>query len=303
MTLRAEDLLINAGKYAGQAYLPSAWRVLRTNMRRLDRTLFIAFVTAIGIGGFFGGAQHVQAAIGYNGGAYVNLCGTGTAATNYTCSAACNPQTGSCSGSNNGVVKYVCSGRWDQCFEAESYWSNYAEIGNQSCGKTVQLSVFDKTCRKEDGTWDSSCKLQGYMVWYSGDCWSGVGPTPTPFGGGQVRSTPTGSPTVTPTIAPTSRLNPGVTMTPTPTNAPKVCGRTCVMQSDCGAGFTCYQGVCRNPACSADASCFCSTLGTSSSTGSGKTSPETGGGELLLFAIPGLFGAGFVARKYASKVW
>ncbi len=237
------------------------------------------------------GVARISAGIGFGGGTYVNLCGSGTAANLYSCSPKCSLSTGVCSGQNNGVVKYVCNGRWDQCLEAESYWSNYAEIGKNSCGKTVQISVFDKKCRIEDGGWDPTCNLEGYMVWYSGDCQRGVAGTEIP--------------TIKPTnisVTSTKGVVPTITVT-----KPGVCNQSCALDSECQAGFRCSAGSCRNPACTGDVSCFCGGKATPTpmeiSSVITKT-PDTGGEELIIgVGVVGLIGiAGFLATA-ANRIW
>ena len=236
--------------------------------------MFIKIILAI-VSVFFvlgPAAGTAQAQITYGDGYYVNLCGSGTAATTYTCDPGCNPATGRCAGTNNGVVKWTCAGKWEQCLESESTWSNVQETGNPGCGRTVQISMFDKTCRRQDGSWDNSCKLLGYMVWYSGDCWVGQGPSPTrspsPTAG---NITPTATPKVTPTTTPVSANTPtrtptpvngigGLVSTPTPTVNPNtnlICGTDCSKGQSCPAGFSCIEGECRNPSCPADDTCFC----------------------------------------------
>jgi len=52
----------------------------------------------------------------------------------------------------------------------------------------------------------------------------------------------------------------GITPSPTPTQAePNSCGGTCGSNYNCKAGFFCYQGYCRNPACQTDTDCVCPT--------------------------------------------
>lgn len=47
---------------------------------------------------------------------------------------------------------------------------------------------------------------------------------------------------------------------PTPTQGePNSCGGTCGSNYNCKAGFFCYQGYCRNPACQTDTDCVCPT--------------------------------------------
>ncbi len=116
-----------------------------------------------------------NAGIAYGGGEYTNLCGSGTAADQYACVANCDPGQGSCAGSNNGVVKWTCDGRVDDCTNlgGESTWENTQNFSGAQCGKTYQIDVFDKNCRAAGGgagQWAPDCQLLGYMVWYSGDC-------------------------------------------------------------------------------------------------------------------------------------
>jgi hypothetical protein len=261
----------------------------------------------------------VRAATSYGNGYYTNLCDSGTAATYYNCDPGCNPQTGSCSSTNDGVVKWVCQGKWNQCLEWESQWSNYEQIDTTGCGYTVQLSLFDKKCRRDDGTWDNTCRLLGYMVWYSGDCWPGVttptaGPTPIPSSVPSPTPTVTATPTVKPDINPTAvtvsqysnlAASGVVKPSPTPTAPPMVgvCGRKCQLAADCQAGFACVNNFCRNPACPDDTTCFCHGESASSSAVT-KTSPSTGVETWLGMAgMAGLGVLGIRLKKWAGKVW
>lgn len=291
----------------------------------MKKLLIIITVVLLAFGAGVGVAY---AALNFGGGYYVNLCGSGTAATSYSCNLGCSPGSGSCTSSNMGVVKWVCSGKWNQCFESESQWTNQETMGNVSCDKTVQISLFDKKCRREDGTWDQSCSLLGYMVWYSGECGGNtVQPTPVVF-------TPTNTPRVAPTTRPTNTPMPRVTTTPKPTittaptptagsklatspsptlkpkptatTAPavKVCGKKCIVDVDCGAGLVCEGKICRNPACPADSGCFCGSVN-GVATGSGsKNSPETGAESwLLLLGVVGVLIVGLRMRKFAGSLW
>jgi len=111
-----------------------------------------------------------SANLNYGAGYYTNLCGSGTAANFYSCSANCNPATGECSG--NYVVKWTCDGNVTDCRDNESAWSSYHKVDSPhpGCNKTVQIDVFSKNCR-EGGGWNcGDSDLLGYMVWYSGSC-------------------------------------------------------------------------------------------------------------------------------------
>lgn len=70
----------------------------------------------------------------------------------------------------------------------------------------------------------------------------------------------TATPTATATSA--SGSNPTSAPTATPTNAPgepNSCGGTCGSNYNCKANFYCYQGYCRNPFCSEDKDCNCTS--------------------------------------------
>jgi cell division septation protein DedD len=159
-------------------------------------------------------------------GYYTNLCGSGTAATSYSCDPGCDLSSGFCSSNNGGVVRWVCSGKWDQCIEAESQWGNNQDVTGVNCNKTVQISLFDKKCRREDGSWDTSCQLKGYMVWYSGECSANFTPMPTKQVNANepISSTPTRTPALSPTasaaIQPTNTPTPTIQATRTPTPTP-----------------------------------------------------------------------------------
>lgn len=270
---------------------------------------------------FLGGLP-VSANLTYGSGYYTNLCDSGTAAKYYSCDPGCNPVTGSCQSGNSGVVKWSCSGKWDQCLASETGWNGYQDVTGTACGTTVQLSLFDKKCRRDDGSWDNSCRLLGYMVWYSGDCSPGyVKTAPVPLTvtptvkalaiAATATLAPTIKPTVTPkvtvttTVVPTavSKLAQLVSPTPIPTINPalKVCGKTCRLDSDCQIGFVCASGgVCRNPACIADTGCFCGQV---AGAVAAKT-PDTG--ETSWWGAVGLLLAGVLGvyiRKQAKKVW
>jgi len=111
-----------------------------------------------------------SANLNYGAGYYTNLCGSGTAANFYSCSANCNPATGDCSG--NYVVKWTCDGNTTDCRDNESAWSSYHKVDSPhpGCNKTVQIDVFSKNCRAGGGWSCGDSDLLGYMVWYSGDC-------------------------------------------------------------------------------------------------------------------------------------
>lgn len=67
--------------------------------------------------------------------------------------------------------------------------------------------------------------------------------------------TPSPSPTPVPTPSPTVRAS----LTPTPTPAPGECNDTCVSDGSCSSGLICSGGFCRNPLCTTQLSCSCTT--------------------------------------------
>lgn len=137
------------------------------------------------------------AAVTFNGGVYTNLCGTGFDATGNRCNSGCNVYSGSCSASDAFVVKWTCDGKITDCRSNETSFTRTQSVVGTSCGKTVQIDVFDKDCRS-DGGW--SCEprnLLDYLVWYSGDCSSQSLPTKLPTQ--HITSTPTATYTPTPT--------------------------------------------------------------------------------------------------------
>lgn len=277
---------------------PGSWagcRVSVVNMKKLIAVELMLAISAFALGGTW-----AKANMSYGNGYYTNLCGGGTAANTYSCNNNCVPTSGLCRSNNGGAVRYVCSGKWTGCLESET-WGNVAQLGQAECGKTVQLSLYDKKCRQEDGSWDSSCTLSGYMVWYSGDCW-GTSTAPalaTATPAKKISPTPTTKPL--PGVAsPTAKLASPTPAKPTPTST-LICNRSCVMDSECGAGFTCANGLCRNPNCSTDNTCLCSSK---AATDSGKGSPETG--------VSGLWGTGLMLvlavfgwqlTRFSKKVW
>lgn len=112
----------------------------------------------------------------HNGGEYINLSGSGLSATSHTGNY-CSTSAGTCKGP--AVVKFTCDGRNPDCRSNESSFSGSQGLGSPGCGKSVQLDVFDKQCRRSDGSWDDSCKLLDYIVWYSGDCKQSTPPKTT----------------------------------------------------------------------------------------------------------------------------
>ncbi len=284
----------------------------------LKAFLFLSFLL---VGWLGWSVDTAEAAIIYGSGYYTNLCDSGTRANYYSCNPGCDPALGTCRSENDGVVKWICNGKWNQCLESESSWTNYEKLDNVSCGYTVQMSLFDKKCRRQDGSWDNSCNLLGYMVWYSGDCWNELGPTPTlrPVAA-EPSSTvvptsiqkavtptmtlapPTNTPKPTVTPRPTVTAKPAVTPTVVPVVA--VCGVKCGTAASCRAGFACVQGVCRNPVCIEDKSCFCKGPVSATASAVTKTNPEAGAETWL--GIVGMLALGYGGvkmRKFGATLW
>lgn len=149
---------------------------------------------------------------------WVNLCGDGTRAAVYTCPAECDQGEGVCRAENEGAVRWICTGKRYQCVEeGESEWGREARLGAPGCNRTVQLSVFDRKCRREDGGWDETCRILGYMVWYTGEC---GGQTSQTSQTNQTMPTATGVPTLM--TSPTTVLRPTGGLSPTPTEVEEV---------------------------------------------------------------------------------
>ena len=106
----------------------------------------------------------------YANGVYTNLCGTGTAATAHTCNGGCNTATGSCISGTSNVVKFTCEGKQTECRSNESAFASSHQVAGTSCGKTVQIDVFNKNCRAGGGWNCNDDDIVDYIVWYSGDC-------------------------------------------------------------------------------------------------------------------------------------
>ncbi|MBW7953186.1 MAG: hypothetical protein QY330_01860 [Candidatus Dojkabacteria bacterium] len=127
---------------------------------------FIALII-VSIFFFLYQTEDVEAAISYNGGWYTNLCGTGSAATAYSCPASCNPNSGSCSGT--WVVKFTCGGSVTECRSNESDGSTFHSFDALN-NQTQQIDVFDRNCRpngRGNAPWACGPEaLRGYMVWY-----------------------------------------------------------------------------------------------------------------------------------------
>jgi protein-disulfide isomerase len=88
--------------------------------------------------------------------------------------------------------------------------------------------------------------------------------SPSPSPTESASSSPTASATSTATATATATSVATATATASPTNAPaegepNSCGGTCGSNYNCKANLYCYQGFCRNPICSSDTDCDCST--------------------------------------------
>lgn len=102
---------------------------------------------------------------------------------------------GSCEvGSGEFPFRFECDGRVADCRQNESYSSS---VGGASCGKSVQIDVFNKDCRPTKNAGDPwlcggtetggplDGNIQRYATWYTGDCPGGTTP---PTGGPQCLS-------------------------------------------------------------------------------------------------------------------
>lgn len=137
----------------------------------MQSKLFTFIFTLISATCFLVVANTAQAAMSYGSGYYTNLNGSGYSADIHTGSA-CNPSTGSCSGAY--VLRSVCDGRTTNC-DGQHTVPTLVEsgtnlsLGYPGCGKTVQLDVFNQSCRDGSGNWICGVPAD-YMVWYTGDC-------------------------------------------------------------------------------------------------------------------------------------
>jgi len=66
------------------------------------------------------------------------------------------------------------------------------------------------------------------------------------------------------------------TTSPAPSGAPNSCGGTCGSDINCASDLFCYNGYCRNPSCSGETDCACSGTGSSTSTPTEPTLPQSG---------------------------
>ncbi len=140
------------------------WNILRRSFTQAITACLLAAA-------FFFQASAPALAINYAGGTYTNLCGSGYSANSHSCNGGCNTGSGSCSAGGNFVVKFVCDGRQGECRSNESSFSTSQSVSGVGCGKTVQIDVFNKTCRMSNGSWTcGDGDLKDYIVWYSGDC-------------------------------------------------------------------------------------------------------------------------------------
>lgn len=127
---------------------------------------------------------------------FTNLCSSGDVACsgsascnslydNAVCSASCNPDQKYCDGQGtNHVYKWVCDGKNQECGNGiggnatllTQSTSRVDLTSGVSCGKTVQLDVFDKQC-DAGGGWNCNANdLKGYMTYYTGSCSSSSTP-------------------------------------------------------------------------------------------------------------------------------
>jgi hypothetical protein len=110
-----------------------------------------------------------------------------------------------------------------------------------------------------------------------------------------------------PTATPKPTVTPKISLSPTPTTQPVavgMCGVNCRLASECKIGFACVQGVCRNPVCPADKSCFCKENSVATVAAISTETPETGLETWL--GMAGMLGLGFTGmklRRLSKKIW
>ncbi len=108
--------------------------------------------------------EKTEAGISWNGGWYINLCGSGYSASYYGCYGGCNPYSGYCSGP--AVFRFRCGGQNPDCRNGEQYCGGGCGFDGNLNNESEQIDVFNHNCRRFGG-WDCfGGDLIGYMVWY-----------------------------------------------------------------------------------------------------------------------------------------
>lgn len=74
-----------------------------------------------------------------------------------------------------------------------------------------------------------------------------------------VATSPSPSPSISPTPTPSAAASPTPVASATPAGRNARCNAACSTTNDCLVGYSCVSGACRNPACSSEEDCACST--------------------------------------------
>jgi hypothetical protein len=102
---------------------------------------------------------------------FTAYCGAGFEGNYTLCNKGCDLSSGICKSNNPYVVKFVCDGKQIKCDQNMSTANTEQNISGISCGKTVQIDIFDKPCVNSDGSWSCTDRnIVDFMTWYSGDC-------------------------------------------------------------------------------------------------------------------------------------
>ena len=101
------------------------------------------------------------------------------------------------------------------------------------------------------------CRTSGTPLGNCGLGFTFATPSPTATAIATATATATSTATATATATATSTA----TATAIPTGTPNNCGGTCGSNLNCGNGLICYSGYCRNPSCTSNTDCVCSTAG------------------------------------------
>lgn len=115
--------------------------------------------------------SQTHAAMTFGSGYYTNLCGSQGAADTDSCNQGCDPSSGTCTvADKNNVIKYVCDGNLAACRVNGSGFAPTQSVNGATCGQTVEIDVYKKTCNTIFGWFCNDSDRLDYMVWYAGDC-------------------------------------------------------------------------------------------------------------------------------------
>ena len=134
----------------------------------MQKFIFVFFIAAASF--ILASFTPALAALSFDGGYYTNLCGSGISAAGDTCNAGCDPTQGTCTSSQPFVVKYSCDGKQGTCRNNASHFGTSQTLVGATCGTTVELDVYKKSCQTLFGWFCNDSDRADYMTWYAGDC-------------------------------------------------------------------------------------------------------------------------------------